>query len=102
VDATLRTIIWQQFGAGIDMLENAMAACPDALWHDRSRRPEFWYIAHHTLFFLDPTSPIQLTASLLQLPSRLMNWTRPVGCQSVPTRKTSFTLISVTGGRNAG
>jgi hypothetical protein len=53
VDATLRPIIWQQFGAGIDMLENAMAACPDRLWDDRSRRPEFWYVADHTLCFLD-------------------------------------------------
>jgi hypothetical protein len=53
VDATVKTIIWQQFGAAIDMLENAMVACPDVLWHDRSRRPEFWYLAYHALFFLD-------------------------------------------------
>lgn len=46
-------MIWQQFGAAIDMLENAMRACPDKLWGDRTRRPEFWYIAFHTLFFLD-------------------------------------------------
>lgn len=30
-----------------------MAACPDGLWNDRSRRPEFWYVGFHTLFFLD-------------------------------------------------
>lgn len=53
VDATLKSIIWQQFGATIDMLENAMRACPDSVWHDRSRRPEFWYVAYHALFFLD-------------------------------------------------
>ena len=35
------------------MLENAMRDCPDALWRDRSRRPEFWYLAYHTLFWLD-------------------------------------------------
>ena len=45
--------IWHQFGASIDMLENAMTACPDALWGDRSRRPEFWYTAFHALFYLD-------------------------------------------------
>lgn len=45
--------LWRQFGAAIDMLQNAIAACPDALWGDRSRRPEFWYVAYHTLFFLD-------------------------------------------------
>ncbi len=49
----LRTILWQQLGAAIDMLENAMQACPDDLWGDRSQQPEFWYIAYHTLFFLD-------------------------------------------------
>ncbi len=35
------------------MLENALLACPDELWRDRSRRPEFWYVVYHTLFFLD-------------------------------------------------
>jgi uncharacterized damage-inducible protein DinB len=50
---TLRTILWQQFGAAIDMLENAMLACPDELWGDRSQEPEFWHLAYHTLFFLD-------------------------------------------------
>jgi hypothetical protein len=48
-----RTIIWQQFGAAIDMLENALLACPDELWSDRSQQPEFWYVAYHTLFWLD-------------------------------------------------
>jgi uncharacterized damage-inducible protein DinB len=53
VDTPWKTIIWQQFGAAIDMLENAMLACPDNLWGDRSQRPEFWYVVFHTLFFLD-------------------------------------------------
>ena len=56
-----RTIIWQQFGAAIDMLDNALRACPDELWCDRlwdhpSERPEFsqfWYLAYHALFWLD-------------------------------------------------
>jgi hypothetical protein len=53
MDATWKKIQWQQFGAAIDMLENAMLACPDDLWGDRSQRPEFWYVAFHALFFLD-------------------------------------------------
>jgi hypothetical protein len=53
VDAACKAIIGQQFGAAIDMLENAILACPDALWEDRARRPEFWYVTYHTLFFLD-------------------------------------------------
>lgn len=53
MDATLRPIIWQQFGAAIDMLDNALLACPEQLWSDRSQQPEFWYVAYHTLFWLD-------------------------------------------------
>jgi hypothetical protein len=53
VDDLWKTALWQQFGAAIDMLENALIACPDELWGDRSRQPEFWYLAYHTLFFLD-------------------------------------------------
>jgi hypothetical protein len=53
MDAFGGTIVWNQFGAAIDMLENALDACPDEVWGDRSRRPEFWYVVYHTLFFLD-------------------------------------------------
>lgn len=53
MDATWKSMIWRQFGAAIEMLENALLACPDELWSDRSRRPEFWYVVYHTLFYLD-------------------------------------------------
>ena len=53
MDAAMSAILWRQCGAAIDMLENAMLACPEPLWSDRSRRPEFWYLVYHTLFFLD-------------------------------------------------
>lgn len=46
-------MVWQQFGAAIDMLENAINACPVEVWGDRNLRPEFWYVTYHTLFFLD-------------------------------------------------
>jgi hypothetical protein len=52
-ESAWKAMLWGQFGAAIDMLENAIDACPDALWGDRARRPEFWYVAYHTLFFLD-------------------------------------------------
>lgn len=45
--------MWPQFGAAIDMLDNAIAACPDEVWDDRSREPQPWYLAFHTLFWLD-------------------------------------------------
>jgi len=38
MDTTWKAVIWQQFGAAIDMLDNALLACPGKLWDDRSRR----------------------------------------------------------------
>ncbi len=48
-----KTILIAQFTAAIDTLENAINACPDALWEDSSSYHQFWYIASHTLFWLD-------------------------------------------------
>lgn len=53
--------IWHQFGAAIETLQNALDACPDELWQARLWRAddvqpeftEFWYIAYHTIFWLD-------------------------------------------------
>jgi hypothetical protein len=53
VETSWKASVWPQFGAAIDMLENAMDACPYELWSDRTRKPEFWYLVYHTLFFLD-------------------------------------------------
>jgi hypothetical protein len=71
MDPLWRTALWQQFGATIDMLENALLACPSTQWHgrlwsdqkDHPLPPEsaaFWYITYHTLFWLD----LYLTGSL--------------------------------------
>ena len=56
--------LWQQFAASLDMLEDTIAACPDDLWTARiwPETPpewfpecfaEFWYVAYHTLVWLD-------------------------------------------------
>ncbi len=42
--------IWNQFGASIDMLENAINTCPDEHWATETK---FWYQAFHCLFFTD-------------------------------------------------
>ncbi len=34
----LRTILWHQFGASIDMLENAIQACPENIWAARAEQ----------------------------------------------------------------
>jgi hypothetical protein len=62
MDLLWKTTLWQQLGATIDMLENALLTCPDTHWHgqlwpaDSDLPPEasaFWYITYHTLFWLD-------------------------------------------------
>jgi hypothetical protein len=61
VDTFWSVAIWQQFGAAIDMLDDAARACPDKLWsarmwNDASTQAgfsEFWYVLFHTLFYLD-------------------------------------------------
>ena len=49
----MKKIIWSQFGASIKMMENAIKACPDELWGDRTQNPEYWYLVYHTLFWMD-------------------------------------------------
>ncbi len=56
MDAQWRTSVWQQFGAAIDMLGQALRTCPDELWHVRvwdDPYAEFWNLAYHALFWLD-------------------------------------------------
>jgi hypothetical protein len=53
IDDSFRDAIGKQLGAAIEMLDNAMAACPDPVWDDGSGLHAFWYIAFHTLFWLD-------------------------------------------------
>jgi hypothetical protein len=61
MDIPWRTIIWQQFGAAIDSLDDMLRACPEELWteplwEDPSAHPklaQFWYRVYHALFWLD-------------------------------------------------
>jgi hypothetical protein len=57
MEPIFKEILWRQFGAAIDMLGNAVEACPEHIWsapaRDAARHTEFWYMAFHALFFLD-------------------------------------------------
>ena len=64
METVWRTALWRQFGAAIDMLENALVACPDDLWREPvwttappegfpPKFAEFWYLTYHTLVWLD-------------------------------------------------
>lgn len=53
MNETWKQALWGRLGGAIDMLENAIRACPEPLWSDTGRRFQVWYVAYHTLFFLD-------------------------------------------------
>lgn len=63
-DSSWSAALWPQFGAAIDMLDNALAACPEALWREAlwpipaalNLAPDFaafWYLGYHATFWLD-------------------------------------------------
>jgi hypothetical protein len=51
----LQQILWNQFGASIDMLINVVENCPDDFFTAHRR---FYYIAFHSAIFLDYYSTI--------------------------------------------
>jgi DinB family protein len=60
MDINYRTIVWKQYGAAIDMLEDAIRLCPDHLWTavlwkdtDDVQYGQFWFVAYHALFWVD-------------------------------------------------
>jgi DinB superfamily len=64
MESPWQAALWRQFGAAIDMLDNALLACPAALWEERLWRNspppefppqfgEFWYVGFHALVWLD-------------------------------------------------
>jgi hypothetical protein len=59
-----REILWRQYAAAIDTFGDAVRDCPDELWESRlwddlpgqwvaTGFSTFWYVAYHTLFWLD-------------------------------------------------
>ncbi|CAG0986483.1 MAG: DinB family protein [Anaerolinea sp.] len=63
-DNRLSSALWAQFGAAVEMLENALVSCPATLWTARlwdvppesEFPPEFaafWYIGFHALVWFD-------------------------------------------------
>lgn len=56
---SIKDAIWNQFGASLDMLENAIIMCPDKHWDTALN---FWYTAYHCIFWTDyylTTEPVK-------------------------------------------
>src|SRR5258705_5338009 len=60
MDATLKNMVWEQFGPAIDTLGDVINACPDHLWtaalwpdEEDERFGQFWFVAYHSVFWID-------------------------------------------------
>jgi hypothetical protein len=111
-----RDALWRQFGAAIDMLDDAMRDCPDELWTaevwDDPSMPgfsAFWYLASHALFWLDyylsgsdesftPLAPFGLEEldPAGVLPPRTFTRTELVDYAAHARRKCRATIMAVT------
>jgi hypothetical protein len=49
----INNYVLAQFGASIEMLGNAIDLCPLKVWNQKKDFSDFWYIAYHTIFWLD-------------------------------------------------
>jgi hypothetical protein len=47
---SIKDAIWNQFGASLDMLENAIQLCPEEHWDTALH---FWYSSYHCIFWTD-------------------------------------------------
>lgn len=50
---SLQQVLWNQFGGTLQMLENAIVACPAEVWGGEKHPQAFWYLTYHTLFWTD-------------------------------------------------
>jgi hypothetical protein len=60
MDAWLKDMLWGQFGGSVDMLDDAVSACPERLWTatlwvdpEDARFGQFWSISAHALRWSD-------------------------------------------------
>ena len=65
----LRKVLWNQFGASIDMLSNIIAMWPDQYWNLTNK---VYYLSYHTFLFLDYYLTIPPTNFTVQLPFTLI------------------------------
>lgn len=60
MDVDYCAVTWNQYGAALDMLDDAIRLCPDPLWTaelwkdaDDERYGQVWFVAYHTIFWSD-------------------------------------------------
>lgn len=53
LETACRVALHHQYEASIEMIRNALSACPDDQWTTEINGIPFWHIAYHIIFFLD-------------------------------------------------
>ena len=46
-----KDVIRSQYHASLEMLEQAIAKCPESIWDNPGDKTKFWHIAYHALFY---------------------------------------------------
>ncbi|MES2830047.1 MAG: DinB family protein [Bacteroidota bacterium] len=70
MNEVLKETLWRQFGASIQMLENAITMWPDNDWNADKK---YFYMAYHTLIFLDYYSNVPAKHFASSLPFTFTN-----------------------------
>ena len=56
---SVKDSVKSQYHASLEMLRQAVIACPDTLWDDRGYKNVFWHVSYHALwytcFYLQPS-----------------------------------------------
>ncbi len=46
-----KNVICSQYGASLDMLEQAVHKCPPEMWDDAQDKNRFWHVCYHVLYY---------------------------------------------------
>jgi len=47
----IKEILKSQYLASLEMLKNAIVACPDSMWTESGHQNQYWHIAFHAVFY---------------------------------------------------
>lgn len=47
----IKQIITSQYLASLEMLRQAVLACPPEMWNDSAHKNRFWHVAYHAVFY---------------------------------------------------
>jgi hypothetical protein len=48
---SIKDSIKSQYYAALEMLQQALVQCPDALWGDQAYKNAFWHVSYHALWY---------------------------------------------------